>query len=107
MTKASKKMAKITMATVKSFIRKNEGALYIQCNSFFAGMIDGCPYDKNSKFVKAQKPDAGQNHENCLNVHGAWFVGSSRDRLMEFEDKDFKGISVHNCCVSFILAIPK
>ena len=95
------------MATVKSFIRKNEGALYIQCKSSFDGMIDGCSYDKNPKFVKAQKPDASQNHENCLNVQGAWFVGSSRDYLSEFEDKDFKGISVYNCCGSFILAIEK
>ena len=100
-------MKKITMATVKSFICKNFNELYIQEKSKFDGMIDGTSNCKNTTFVKVQAPDEGYTHDNHKGVHGAWFVGGSRDHLSHYETETMIGIDVYNCCGHFILAIAK
>ena len=99
--------SKPTMATIKSFIRKNDGKLFINVKSKFDGMIDGVSLDRNSQFSVALKPEPDRNHENCKGVQGAWFVGSSRDHLTPFDNGVFMGYEVYNCCGSFILAVKK
>lgn len=98
-------MAKITMATVKSFIRKNEGKLYIRTKSSFDGMVDGVRDCPDRDWSLALAPDAGHNHSNQLGIHGAWFVGGSRDYLQPITDGEFTGFHVYNCCGSFDLAV--
>jgi hypothetical protein len=94
---------KITLATVKSFIRKTPD-LHIMVKGRFDGMVD-CVMPVSDQFEKAERT------ERCMvythGVEGAWFVGQSRDRFSPYEDERMVGISVYNCCGSFILATPK
>jgi len=100
-------MKKVTMATVKSFIRKNRDQLLINCKSSFDGMVDCVMPTENNGFTKALEPDQGRNHENCLGIHGAWFVLGGGDRVRPYEDEQFTGFEIYNCCGNFMLAIKK
>jgi len=95
---------KITLATVKSFIRKNEGNLLINVKSSFDGMTDCCE-PVSGGFQKAEKDHDCADHS--LGIQGAWFVKSSRDYFKPYSDNEFQGIEVSNCCGHFILASPK
>jgi hypothetical protein len=97
---------KITLASVKSFIRKNEGKLFINVKSSFDGMTDGCE-SRHDGFVKAEKDI--HHPEQTLGIKGAWFVGSSRDYFTPFDNigGDMTGIEVYNSCGNFILAVYK
>jgi hypothetical protein len=97
-------MKKITLSTVKSFIRKNSGNLYIDIRSEFNGAIDGLSF-YNQGFVKAEKDK--QDRSYTLGINGAYFVGSSRDYFSAFENEQFQGITVLNSCGKFILATKK
>jgi len=99
-------MARITLSTIKSFIRKNP-ELYINNKADFDGMQDCVVYSSDSTFKKTQAPAQGYNHENHLGIAGAWFVFESRDYFREYEDQQFKGFEVYNCCGKFILATKK
>jgi hypothetical protein len=95
---------KITLATVRSFIKKNSENLFINVKSSFDGMTDCCE-SRNDGFTKAIATDEHREHQ--LGVSGAWFVGCSRDYFDAYEDATFTGIKVFNSCGSFILAIKK
>ena len=96
-------MTKVTMATIKSFIRRNEGKLYIRCKSTFDGMVDGVrPVDGKPEFTPAQP---GAHAENSMGINGAWFVGGSRDYLTPISENGFVGFHVYNCCGSFDIAV--
>jgi len=97
-------MAKITLTTVKSFIKKNNGALWINVKSKFSGMTDGCE-SQHGGFQTAEMTDEYRQHRH--GVAGAWFVGSSRDYFTAYDADGFTGIEVYNCCGKFILAIKK
>lgn len=96
-------MSKITKATFKSFIKKNRENLLIKRKSSFDGMVDCVMPTENSEFVKAQDTD-GFN-ENTCGIHGVWLVNGSRDHFTEYSDGNVKGISVYNCCGSFIIGV--
>lgn len=93
---------KITLATVKSFVKKNRENLFINVRSSFDGMVDGLAYYQDG-FTQATKEDG--NLEHTLGICGAWFVGQSRDYFQSFTDGNFEGIKVHNACGSFIIAL--
>lgn len=93
---------KTTKSTIKSFIKHNEGRLFINVKSSFDGMIDGCAYC-NDGFKKAGKDT--ENERNTLGVAGAWFVGSSRDYFKLYNENGMKGYIISNCCGHFILAV--
>jgi len=95
------KTKKITLATIKSFIRKNEDKLFINVKSSFDGMIDGCAY-YNDGFKKANKTN--ENLRNTAGVNGAWFVNGSRDYFTPYNENGYTGYSISNCCGHFILA---
>ncbi len=96
-------MAKITKATVKSFIRKNIDDMYINVRGSFDGMTDGIE-GKNTGFMRVQPTII--NIDNTLGVDGAWFVNNGRDYFQAYEDENgYKGIAVSNCCGYFELAI--
>ena len=103
MKAAELKTKKITLATLKSFINKNE--VYVKMESSFDGMSDMVEYDKNAKYMPAQKTDS--NIANTLGVNGLWVVGGSRNYFKYFEDENFYGIDVYNCCGSSLIAIKK
>jgi len=95
-------MSKITKSTIKSFIKNNISALYINVTSKFDGDCDGV-ISAAGGFSLAQKDESNVNY--TLGVEGAWFVGNSRDYFAAYEDGQFSGYKVHNSCGSFILAV--
>ena len=95
-------MSKFTMASVKSFVRKNKGNLKIKVGSTFDGMIDGVSYNRDATFVPVVETE--QNIKNTLGIQGAWFVGSSRDYVDPIEvDGKLVGFKCFNCCGSFVV----
>jgi len=93
-----------TMATIKSFIRKNP-ALYIKNLSNFDGMVDCVMPCDDQGFRLVTAPDQGYNHENKLGIQGAWFVLGGGDRFYDYSKDGFTGYEVYNCCGHFVLAI--
>jgi hypothetical protein len=98
---------KITLATVKRFIKANRANLLISCRSSFDGMTDCVQSTGDNSFSAARVPEGNRNHENKLGIEGAWFVFDSRDRFHHFETEELVGIDVYNCCGDFILAVRK
>lgn len=97
---------KITLATVKKFIKENWDKLLINVKSSFDGMTD-CVECLHEGFHKP-KPDTDKHtQEHTLGIHGAWFVGQSRDYFRPYDNigGDMTGIEVSNSCGHFILAI--
>lgn len=102
---------RITLATIKYFIKKNIDKMFIQELSRFDGSNDGISHKKNPEFVQAKKDVTNhkntQNRDITLGIEGAWFVGESRDYFSAFENEQFTGYKISNSCGSFILAIKK
>lgn len=124
------KMKKITKATFKSFLKKNEGKLFIQTKASFDGMSDCVEYipSKQCRFTPLQKAtvkdtdyqyalEQGHSREEIeayvfsnkytLGYKGIWLVNNSGDYFNAFDNGEFEGIEVDNCCGSYIIAIPK
>jgi len=98
------KMKKITLTTIKTFVKKNREKLYIKVKSDFNGMTD-CVESVNGDFKLVEVTD--RNIEQTLGIEGAWFVRGSRDYFNDYSDNVFVGYEVYNSCGSFILAIKK
>lgn len=97
--------SKVTMATLKSFAKRNETGLFVKEESSFDGMVDCVMELKGSKFI----PTVINEKTNYwkLGIEGIYTVGSSRDRFQKYEDEKFVGIQVTNSCGRSILAIKK
>ena len=89
MNKESLKTKKITVATLKSFMRKNPDFVVFEKYSF-DGMIDG----NSSEQKGVKKWSFEQTVRNAL-------VGSSRNYLQFIESPGYYGINVYNCCGSW------
>lgn len=88
------KTKKITMATLKSFIRKSN-ELFVEVKSKFDGMCDGVRnVERNFRQV---------SKENAIGYNGAYCVGSSNDYFTFVENENYFGIEVYNCCGKSIL----
>lgn len=98
----SKLTHKITLATVKTFIKNNRPDLFIQVKSSFDGMTDMVE-SVSGGFVPAKKDE--DHTDSTLGIKGVWFVGQSRDHFSHYKEDTWEGIKVSNCCGSFILAI--
>lgn len=98
------KTKKITLATVKSFIKKNNGQLFINVKSQFDGMVDGC-VSLFDGFIKAESET--KMIDATFGIKGAWFVRDSNDYFKPYESENLVGIEVSNSCGRFILAIVK
>ena len=99
-------MAKITKATLKSFVNKNRDKLYICVKWYFDGMIDGMSMGKG-KFNKIKPDESTKLYNHTLDIAGCWLVGGGRDYFETYEDENFVGICAYNSCEDFILAIRK
>ncbi len=95
---------KITLTTVKSFIKNNEGNLLINVKSDFEGMTD-CVERRTEGWREAVKD--GKNMEQTMGIPGAWFVREGRDGFEAYDENGYTGIYIYNACGSFILAIKK
>lgn len=95
---------RVTRATLKSFIRKNEGKLLVSCRSSFDGMVDGCVDASDKSFQPARPTDIKCAPENTLGIAGVWLVLGGRDRIDRFEADGMTIMDVYNCCGHFQLA---
>lgn len=93
------KTKKITLATLKAFI-KNSSELFAEEKASFDGMVDCVMPNKDSKLVPVSKEDA-------LGHKGVYLVGSSRDYFTFVENDNYYGIEVSNSCGYGILWTPK
>lgn len=96
---------RITLATIKSWMKKNEGRIYVQERSRFDGSIDAVSYHEAPEFNLAQP--SYNPHKNNFNMRGVWFVFGGGDCYTPYDDGKFQGYEVYNCCGSFILATLK
>ncbi len=96
---------KITLATFKSFVKKNQGKLFIKKRSSFDGMTDCVEPIQGARFNPITPTDSQPSR--TLGIRGVWLVGSSRNLFEAYEDDRFIGIDVYNCCGTFIIAIEK
>lgn len=92
-TQTQLKDKKITLATLKKFI-KEEG-LFLKIKSKFDGMIDGSAPGKNM-YEPVEKTESLISH--TLGIEGMWCVGSSRDYFTYVNDGQYEGIEVYNSC---------
>ena len=95
---------KITRATLKSFIKKNQDNLFIKVTSSFDGITD-CVQEVEDNFKKVDNIDFNDSHS--LGIRGLWLVRKSGNYFKEWEDKEYKGIEIYNCCGTSIIAIKK
>lgn len=98
---------KITLATVKSFVRKNAGSLHIKVRSQFDGMVDGVRPLDDSKFRPVDAAAVDTDNSQTLGIAGAWFVRDSQDYFTPYSKNGFVGYEVYNCCGEFVLAVPE
>lgn len=99
-----KETKKITLATLKSFAKRNSGKLFAKECSSFDGMTDCVEYNRGSRFVETKIDKPGYYRTG---INGIYTVGSSRDYLNLYEDSEYIGIEVYNCCGRSILAVKK
>lgn len=93
---------RITMATVKSFIKKNSDKLFLKKINSYDGTIDGINDRASHGFTRVvYNPNS---HSNQLGIEGAWFT-PGRNLLTVYDDGTYKGYDVCNCCGHFIIAI--
>ena len=88
------KNKKITMATLKSFIRKNDN-LFVEVKYDFDGMTDGIRNKENRSLKPVTK-------EKAIGFEGVYCVGD-RDYFEYKENETHFGIEVYNCCGCNIL----
>lgn len=94
---------KVTRATLKSFIRKNAGKLYIWRRRAFDSMVDGCTSTAETGFSPALSSD--RHPEHTYGIAGVWMVGGGRDYITPYSGNGFSGFEVYNSCGSFYLAV--
>jgi len=97
---------RITLATLKAFIRKNAKNLFIMQESHFDGMSDCVEYNREKSFTKVDHTKINLDC-NSLGIPGAWVVGGSHNRFTAHDTETHTGIVVYNCCGSFVVAIEK
>lgn len=94
-------MKKATIATVKSFVKKNYGDIYSK--STYDHNDNNGHYD-DKKFIHNSYSD---NHpEYKIGLSNVWIV-SDKNFVQPYDDAEYAGYRVSNCCRTFIVAIKK
>ena len=107
---------KITIATVKAFIRRNRASLLVRVKSCFDGMDDCVRENSDSVFAPAVAREwfchetgkyiaCSQDNKDTLGIVGVWFCG--RDWCDQIETEEFFGYRVSNCCGTWFVAIAR
>lgn len=100
-----KETKKITLATLKSFAKRNIDTIYSKEMSAFDGMTDCVENIDNPQWNKSEILKDKRFYET--GIKGIYTVGDSRDYFVLYEDDKHIGIEVYNCCGRSILAINK
>lgn len=103
---------KITLATLKSFAKRNKENLFVLQKSSFDGMTDCVQKNSDAKWIKSYLITDIRINSNDYwykesGIYGVDIVGSSRDYFKLYEDNIYFGIHISNCCGSSILAVKK
>jgi hypothetical protein len=93
------KNKKITLATLKAFVKKAND-LYVMSHSSFDGMSDCVQQNNEPKLIPVSK-------ENAIGIKGVYLVGGSRNYFQYVETDTHFGINVYNCCGSETLFTSK
>ena len=103
---------KLTVASVKSFIRKNREYLLVETKSHFDGMQDMvaeceggfCEATARSYYDRetGKEVEVSKDCKNTLGIRGVWFCG--RDWVSRFETELVEGFEVSNCCGTWRVA---
>ena len=96
---------KITLATLKSFAKRNRDNLFVKNLSHFDGMTDCVETINDQEWLKTELIEDMNYYRT--GIKGVYTVGSSRDYFCKYEDSNYIGIEVYNSCGSAILAIKK
>ena len=99
-----KQTKKITLATLKSFAKRNKERLFVKNLREFDGMTDGVEECRNKNWIPSSLITSNYYQSG---IDGIYTVGSSRDYFKLYEDSEYIGVEVYNCCESSILAIKK
>lgn len=99
-------MKKITLATVKSFIKNSLGDLHIQTLSRFDGMDDCVRQTNNPSFIQADISKFNPADESQMGIPGVWFVRDSRDYFNVVNTPMWTGFEVSNCCGNWQIVVP-
>lgn len=98
------KPSRITLATIKKFIRENSNDLYAKCTSSFDGMTD-CVEKRNEDFVKVDSKKIDLKKETDLGIERLWFVRCSRDYFKPYSENGYTGYCISNSCGNSVIAI--
>jgi hypothetical protein len=95
---------KITLRTLKSFVKNNRSRLQILVSSTFDSSVDGV----RQTDARAFEPVAATAYDErtTLGIDGIWLVGGSRNWFEAFNSETHSGFTVINCCGKFTVAIP-
>ena len=107
---------KITIATVKSFIRRNRSTLLVRVKSAFDGRQDGVRDHAASAYAPAaccetychetgRYVPASADSRDTMGIMGVWFTG--RDSCRPIETETVRGYEVYNCCGTWSVAVAK
>ena len=102
-----RKMTKITLTTIKKFIKENKNNIYIKNITHFNGMTDGIDNCENQNFYLSEQTEIKQKQygrDNTLGLKGAHFVFDSKDYFETFNENNFKGFKISNCIGHFVIA---
>lgn len=99
-------MSKITLTTVKKFIRDNTDLLFANCTSSFDGMTD-CVEQRKDGFSKVDASKIDMSKEQNLGIEKLWFVRGSRDYFTAYDDGKYTGFEITNSCGCSIIAVNK
>jgi hypothetical protein len=94
---------KITRTTLKSFIEKAAGELYVNINH--GGFVKAKHLNLNDKSDVSYV-----TNKRTLGIVGLYLTGgktSCKDWFYAYEDDTYKGFKYRNCCGSGIIAIRK
>ncbi len=97
-------MSKATIATVKSFVRKNRSSLLVKVSADFDPMTDCVQYGIEKDFRPAVATSLNCDG-NTLGIRGLWLVGRSRDSIQAFEKDGIRGFHIYNCCGSYSVGV--
>ena len=94
---------KITLATVKSFAKRNAEFLYVKNISDFDGMVDGVRQNEGATFrIPEGQLDLTNSHTWGI---GCWFVLGGRDWFSPYNQDGWNGLEVSNYCGNFVIAV--
>lgn len=109
---------KITLATVKAFIRKNRARLHVLVKSHYNIGNDDCVRPTGDTMpTPARRPERWNREtgetvpgdledRRDMGVIGVSFVNGSRDYFRPCDIPGWTGYEVYNCCGTFVVCVP-